>query len=548
VFHRAPRLIAAIWILFIARGLFYITYLPPWEGFDEWSHFAVIEIAAHGEPIPDPAHRVSREIQASLDLVPWVDGTLNQDRYWSLSESARSKLQDRIRKLPPEWSRETAQDGAKAYEAQQTPLYYWLASVLDRALSSASLLTRVWSLRLFSLFLASAIIPLGFFVARKLFNDDAQALGVVLLITVTPELMLAADRIGNDSLAVAAGSLLLAALFRSKENPSSIPCALMLGGALGIALLTKAYFLTLVPPIVVFAVILARRNKAYGPLPCILGCAAMIAGWWYLRTFHLTHSISGEQVEVAGRGSAMPFLTAVSKMSWLRALDFAALSHIWIGNWSLLVVRAWMYRVFECIALLAIAGLARQFIRPRKELPRRGDLALLMACYGALVAGLAYHTIQTFQVWNTGQTFGHYLVPLLAAESILIVCGLKAILPRPCWPGIVPAGAVLLIALDLFGTVFYAMPYYTGLTAHTAIGGLPALKIDALKSGALNLMLARLAWNKPDFIGEWQIWLLWIVFLLASVSLIALAFWISRRRAFYMAIGNISGTTEWSDR
>ena len=32
-----------IWLCFIFRGVFYCSFLPLWEGFDEWAHFGVAQ-------------------------------------------------------------------------------------------------------------------------------------------------------------------------------------------------------------------------------------------------------------------------------------------------------------------------------------------------------------------------------------------------------------------------------------------------------------------------------------------------------------------------
>ena len=63
--------LACIWILFLVRGLFYVSFVPLWEGFDEWAHYAVLQnIATSGHLLIGTADPVSREVQASLQLAP----------------------------------------------------------------------------------------------------------------------------------------------------------------------------------------------------------------------------------------------------------------------------------------------------------------------------------------------------------------------------------------------------------------------------------------------------------------------------------------------
>src|ERR1035438_2128155 len=61
----------AIWFLFLARAFFYCAALPLWEGYDEWSHFAVVErMAFRGEPLVSRDAPVGADIAASLEPAP----------------------------------------------------------------------------------------------------------------------------------------------------------------------------------------------------------------------------------------------------------------------------------------------------------------------------------------------------------------------------------------------------------------------------------------------------------------------------------------------
>jgi 4-amino-4-deoxy-L-arabinose transferase-like glycosyltransferase len=514
--------LTCVWALFIVRGLFYIGFVPLWEGLDEWGHYAVIQIiATRGHLLAGRDERISSEIQASLKLAPWVDGEVRQDSYWLLPDADRTRREDALRSIPPEWAREPAVDGRRAYEAQQPPLYYWLFALAYRATAGLSFLTQIWLLRFLGLLLASAAIPLGFFAAKIIFGTHLQALGIVVLIAATPELMLTVSHIGNDSLAVALGGLLLLTLFQWKEAPRSLSRALALGTVLGLALLTKAYFIALLPPILVFAAIWAKRKGAYRQALSFLAWTAIISAWWYIGTWRETHSLSGEQIEISGVASLTSLAAAMVKMNWLRAIDFAFVSHTWLGNWSMLVVRSWMYRIFVLLAGLAGVGLILRLMNRGKHLlPSRGDLMLPLSCYLTFVLGLGYHALRAFQVDRSGTTLAHYLAALATAEAILMLAGLYAVTPAVMRPAIIPGGTICLAALEFFGTHFYAIPYYTGFTAHQPNGSIPVLKIQQLQGGGLQIMIARLAINKPAFLNGMEIASLWALFLAATSGLI----------------------------
>lgn len=514
---RTRILLFCVWVIFVLRGIFYISYLPLWEGMDEWAHFAVVQSVAAGHLLVDREGPVSSEVETSLEQAPSADGAISYGAFWRLSAAERRKRQDALEGPvadgPPSRRR--------AYEGQQAPLYYWTAGTVYKFASALPLLSRVWIVRLFGLVLSSAIVPLSFLSARRLFSSGVGALSVACLITATPELMMTISHVGNDALGVALGGLLLWATLRWKEKPGSFCWALVSGCALGAALLTKSYFLALIPPVILVAAISANR-RTWRQCILLLATAALISGWWYVRTWTLTHSISGEQIEVAA-GFRRAILREIPNVDWVKAADFAAISHVWLGNWSFLVVRSWMYRFFEILAVLAVAGLARRFVSRAPDAPSPKGLLWLMFIYFCFVLALAYHVVQTFQVQHFSGALAQYLVAISAVEAILMLAGLEAIAPRGGKRIIVPGAVVCLAGLECFALHFIAMPYYAGLTIREPDGRLHALPLHELAAGGLPLMLSRLAVNKASFLTPSVMETTWALFVLATLALIATA-------------------------
>ncbi len=446
-------LLIAVWLGFVVRALFYCSAVPLWEGFDEYAHFAVIQNVARDFSIPNLLNsNSSREVAESRRLTPspWLThdnaaGFLSYEDYWNLSGDERQHRRAALIDMPAAWRSDPADPPLLAWEAQQPPLYYWLASLF---VHGGSLPTRVWILRVATALIASLAIPLAFLAGREMFGDAQRPLACAVVAASFPELVITSARVSNEGLAIALGS---AAIWLALRRD-----ARWLGVVLGAGLLAKAYFLAfLAAPLIAFW----RRWRAMAAAFAI--CLA-IGGWWYVRTFLLTGTLTGEEREVAAHaGSAMSFGESVRAASWIRVADFVTLSHIWLGDWSFLVVRTWMYRAAELILALAIVRAALR--------ARTANWALLATLGAAFLAGLAYHATTGLRTQGTAGTMGYYLYALTAAEAIVLVGGLGR------FAGLV---AIVFGTIEIFGTWFLQLPYYAGLIEHTGSGALPALRLS----------------------------------------------------------------------
>src|ERR1051326_5094905 len=90
------RLLFLVWIAFVVRGLFYCVQQPMWEGYDEWAHFAYIQHLAEYGRLPARTDTVSKEIRASLSLMPSAYGLngfnlplITHEDYWRLQPQER---------------------------------------------------------------------------------------------------------------------------------------------------------------------------------------------------------------------------------------------------------------------------------------------------------------------------------------------------------------------------------------------------------------------------------------------------------------------------
>ena len=525
-------LIWLLWVCFAARALFYASFIPLWEGYDEWGHLAFSQaLAESGSRLPDPHARITREVQASLETAPLPWGRANvaspaaivHDEYWRLPEAERRGRERRT--LPEAWRHEPSAEGERIYEALQPPLYYWLmAAVLQKA-NGWPLADRVFLLRWVSAGIASLFIPLGFRAARRFFGAEAPALGVVAVAAAMPELLLNVGRVGNECLAVVLYTALVGVALATVQERPDLRRSALLGLLLGLGLLTKAYFLTAVPALVMLWGWLLWRRPNERRTWLLHGLAAAapavaIAGWWYGRNRVMTGTWTGLSEAVMLRELGLTgLLGRITQVAWGRALDSILFSHLWFGGWSGLMVRSWVYHVFYALAALGTAGLALQLGRER-----RLETWLLAGLYGSFWLGELYNVLLIFVSKGVSASMGWYLYAAVIPEVALAAAGLAAIVPRLWRRWVLPAGAALFALLDLYTVNLVSIPYYTGLIAHRPDGSLPLFHPDRWPAGGLSTVLGRLAVNKPEFLTAAAIAVLWCAYLAATVGLVVMGF------------------------
>jgi hypothetical protein len=426
-----------------------------------------------------------------------VAGAVNLDDFWRLPAEERARRRAELEHLTAAYRRPADLPPAiqHQYEAQQAPLYYALLAIPYRMTRAWPIERQVMWLRMLTVLLASAAIPLAWSMAQGIAAARGAALPVAALVAAMPAVPLFFAHVGNDALAFPLMTLALWAVVRGRSH------WLVAGLALGAAMLAKGYALVLAPLLVVVAL----RNRK---MPAALAVALVTAGWWYAGNLAATGTLAGDQMDVASHAGLGTKLAAVPRVAWLRVLDSGAMTHIWIGGWSFLLVRSWMYRVWEAVALTALFGLLR--------LGRRMDPLLPVAQLLFAVATI-YFSVNAFVAMGISAGVGWYALSMAAAEATLLACGFAGLfgLER----GRVAMGFTVWLALafDWYTVHFVLAPYYAGLIRHRANGSLEAFHWNGL----------------PPVPGIWPL------YLAASV---ALAWVAMRRKEKKGAISCSSGT------
>ena len=142
-----------------------------------------------------------------------------------------------------------------------------------------------------------------------------------------------------------------------------------IGCLLGLGLLTKAYFLTAVP-VVLIIVLLKRFRGETSSKECafalllVLVPTTLLAGWWYWRNYIEVGTFSGlAQTKMT---SSLPLIAWLKGLWHLRLGQFGTLLfklHLWAGNWSFRTVPNAYYQVFGIVYVLCAIGLIRSYLK-----------------------------------------------------------------------------------------------------------------------------------------------------------------------------------------
>jgi hypothetical protein len=284
---------------------------------------------------------------------------------------------------------------------------------------------------------------------------------------------------------------------------------------LGVGLLAKAYFLAAIPPVAVLLLWKCRHRRAL-----LVPLAALaIAGWWYVRNLFITGTLSGMQESAMQPTATLGAqLHQATHAPWLVTIDSILFSHLWLGAWSTLTVRSWMYHLFYLLIALAMLGLA--FRMSTSAIRILGGYVLVFWL------GQLYHANLLSMVWGIATSLGCYLNAVVTAEVTLCVAGLRALSPRAARRFVAPVGVGLFALFDLYTLHMVALPYYTGLIAHR-----PGGPVAAFHPAAANLpdFIARLAAFKSPLLSQPVLVGLWVCYAAATLGLVALSLAVARR-------------------
>ncbi|MGQ0602076.1 MAG: ArnT family glycosyltransferase [Anaerolineales bacterium] len=306
----------------------------------------------------------------------------------------------------------------------------------------------VWVLRLFSLALGAATIPLAFALALELTHERLLALLTASLITLHPQYLFIAGSVSNDALVTSFSTAALWMLLRVLPRPNEWRPWLLFGGLAGLATLAKTNAILLPVLGAAVAVWLAWQRRdvsvAVKGVTASRGGWLLLAGGWYLRNswFYADPLGVGIHALIFPRGAPLTLADVPLQLSIVSTTFWAAFAwtNVSLPGWAY-----WGWRVMEVLALIGLAGVSVRLIRNREHGLR---FAIVLIYAAGVSVGLVWWSA------HLQGTLGRLLFPALAALMLLMVLGLRRL-----WRGLPYASAIYMGTMTLLGPL-YILPAY----------------------------------------------------------------------------------------
>ncbi len=435
-FQGYPKwILLVVLLVFGILVAFYSWQTPPFEGSDAAEHYAYIKWLADGKGFPpqgDAAWDTPMRQEASqpplyylLASIPFLlvdqkDGEAEYRPNPHFPTSAPGMTPDN-------------KNVAIHYPSDTNPLHGgWLALYMARGVSllfGILLLVCVYGL-------ASQVRP----------GNNFFALATTIFVALIPQVLFISAVLSNDMAAAATSALTLWLLVLNINKGPSGWRGLALGGAFGLAALTKVSALSLGLPIALGVIWLwwshrNQRRELIRMTAAIVLASILVAGWWYLRTW----VIYGSPLGLSTHFQASWAVSSINERilpgrAWLEVFY-----SFWVAfGWGNIKFPGWTYTIIGFFVLLSTAGLllsGRRWWRDDRRLGNRSIIMLLLLLT-VLVVSVA------LEAWMQRVTapHGRLLFPAMAAIAVLLVSGWWAV--RPWLVSVALAGLFILAIIS----------------------------------------------------------------------------------------------------
>ena len=469
------RICLAIAALIFIRGICVLCVLPPFEGWDEFSHISYVVYIREQKQLPILGSSNMPESMTGMLASyphPWGDWAQTGTNGWG------SRMYDSFWK--PQTGEPAPRRPVPIYEAAQPPLYYLIALPFWAVFSHWGDLAAIYGLRILNVF----YLALGGFIFLQALGKCIPKLKhrimIGLLVGVYPIFVITGARVSNDALAILFTSLTFYFMVNALAEKDRSQRALMAASVwLALGILTKVSVLIMAPPLVACIAICCYQKKI-GPLALktLAVCSAIIGvilAPLYIYNYAISREVYQFTKVLSGNMLGKSRLWAWSHFfqiewsSYIRKWLFTR--DLWNSGWS--DIRppgflATLYNIFLYSFWLIVlaSGLRRGWSRRQPSKPLEylfsdNSHLFLSACIVlSMVAAQAYLATMVLANWGMIFVTPSYFMIVLPVWTALVYQTALFVGPRFAqWSAFILIG--LYVVAELVGTLFVMPPAFT---------------------------------------------------------------------------------------
>tara|TARA_Y100000588_G_scaffold170811_1_gene184694 strand:- start:2475 stop:4049 length:1575 start_codon:yes stop_codon:yes gene_type:complete len=295
-------------LFFLVKGTYLAITVPLFDTADEMFHFDYVYQVYQGE---GPPHIFDDSIHEDVFFGAKEAGHWVKEGY-ATPETLGLLTSDLLDSVT--WWYKWDISGGRSYEGVQPPLYYLVSAGVLFVMPVETISSQVIAVRLVSVGLGMLLLVLTYFMGYGLSGSRFIGVCATAFVATLPAETMIGMRASNDvlgQLGVAALGAFLA--WRTLNRPDGKFDTITVIGAgvlLGLAGLAKA---NAVPAGVIISVIFFFSGKGslvsrIGSTSTVIGIAAIVCGWWYLRNYALYGDAIGGQALVRAIYVELPWV------------------------------------------------------------------------------------------------------------------------------------------------------------------------------------------------------------------------------------------------
>ena len=259
-----------------------------------------------------------------------------------------------------------------------------------------------------------------------LFDGDQRSASFgAAWVALNPQLAYICGVTSNDSAAVAMAALVLWIMAKWVVRGPSLRSAIVFGGALGLAALSKVSVLGIFPICVVGFWLGVRRRplrRAMGYAVWTVGLMLLVAGWWYVRGAILYGDPLGLSLHIANSELVRrqpPSL--LRQLTWVWKIDWS----YWAAfGWGMVLPPTWVLGTAVWWGRISLFGVGPYMWREWPKLGQRRSLLALLVAWFLLCMMAVLWWLRAFPL-----ALGRLLLPAASALGVLMVVGWHGWLP-----------------------------------------------------------------------------------------------------------------------